>query len=109
LLSCYGDEVLTTLESVAINSNSLDVDKLYNSMQKKFIDPETPYQVALAKRPERKYPIDGPWLNGGLIKCFENYAKGIRSVLQIVAKIVTFDVGFALIIQQPLIDSSFEY
>jgi hypothetical protein len=32
----------------------------------------------LAKRPEKKYPIDGPWLNGGLIKCFENVDKGIR-------------------------------
>ena len=76
--SCYGDEVLTTLESVSANNNTFDSDKLYQSMKSKFVDPASPYQIALAKRPEKKYPIDGPWLNGGLIKCFQNYEKGVR-------------------------------
>jgi hypothetical protein len=49
-------------------------------MKSKFVDPASPYQIALGKRPEKKYPIDGPWLNGGLIKCFENYEKGVRYV-----------------------------
>ena len=41
-----------------------------------FID--SPYQVALAKRPSKKFPIDGPWLNSGVIKCLGNYANATR-------------------------------
>lgn len=66
------------MKSVASTNATLNIDNLYDTMRSTFKDPSSPYQVALAKRPEKNYPIDGPWLNGGIIKCFDNVEKGVR-------------------------------
>ena len=33
---------------------------------------DSPYQVALAKRADKKYPVPGPWINGGVIQFLKN-------------------------------------
>ena len=76
-VSCYGDEVLTSLYSMANNSHTYAIEKVSKDISLKFGAPDSPYQIALNKRKEKKYPIEGPWINGGVIKFLENYDKSI--------------------------------
>jgi len=76
-VSCYADETLTSLESMAKNSNKFILQKVYEDIDTKFGAPDSPYQIALAKRKDKKYPIDGPWINGGVIKFLENHQKSV--------------------------------
>jgi len=71
---CYTDEMLTTLASLAAQSK-VDTGNITEGIQTKFGAADSPYQIALAKRPEKKYPIAGPWINGGVIKSLENMNK----------------------------------
>ena len=68
---CYTDEMLTTLASLATVSK-VDTAAITKDIQSKFGAADSPYQIALAKRPQKKYPIAGPWINGGVIKSLEN-------------------------------------
>jgi len=76
-VSCYTDEMLTTLDTLAHNDAMLDISKVSAAVKLKFGSPDSPYQVALAKRAEKKYPVPGPWINGGVIKSLANMADGI--------------------------------
>lgn len=71
---CYTDEMITTLASIAAESK-VDTVNITKAIQTKFGAPDSPYQIALAKRPEKKYPIAGPWINGGVIKSLANMDK----------------------------------
>ena len=77
-ISCYADEIVTSLESMSKNSNQFLLPKVYEDINAKFGAPDSPYQVALAKRKDKKYPIEGPWINGGVIKFLENHEKSIN-------------------------------
>lgn len=76
-LSCYGDELTTTLASLAASDSNLNLPELQKTLQAKFGAPGSPYQVALAKRADKVYPIAGPWLNGGVIKSLANMDQGL--------------------------------
>jgi len=75
-VSCYTDEMLTTLDTLAHNDAVMDIDKISAAIQTKFGSPDSPYQIALAKRAAKKYPVPGPWINGGVIKSLANMAAG---------------------------------
>ena len=77
-VSCYGDEVITALDSMSENSNSFAIPKICKEISIKFGAPDSPYQVALEKRKDKKYPIEGPWINGGIIKFLENYQHSVK-------------------------------
>ena len=76
-VSCYADEIITSLDSMAKNSKSFLVEKVNQDIETKFGTPDSPYQIALDKRKDKKYPIEGPWINGGVIKFLENYKKSV--------------------------------
>lgn len=76
-LSCYGDELVTGLASLASKEGDLDLPALTQAIRTKFGDPASAYQVALAKRADKVYPVAGPWINGGMIKSLANMADGV--------------------------------
>ena len=63
---------------MAKNSNSFDLSKVCKDIEAMFGAADSPYQVALGKRKDKKYPIEGPWINGGVIKFLENNEKSIK-------------------------------
>jgi hypothetical protein len=71
-LSCYGDEVATCLASLAAKEGKLELGAVQEAIIDKFGSPGSPYQVALAKRANKVYPVPGPWINGGVIKSLAN-------------------------------------
>jgi len=77
-ISCYTDEMLTSLETLANNNADLDISKLTAAVETKFGSPDSPYQVALAKRAEKVYPVPGPWINGGVIQSLANMKAGTK-------------------------------
>ena len=76
-VSCYADEVVTSLHSMANSSNSFVIPKVCKDIAVIFGAPNSPYQIALAKRKDKQYPIEGPWINGGVIKFLDNYHKAV--------------------------------
>jgi len=76
-LSCYSDELVTSLSSLAASKAVLDLAALTKAIQHKFGDPDSPYQISLAKRAAKVYPVPGPWINSGVIKSLANMADGI--------------------------------
>jgi len=74
--SCYTDEMSTTLACLASDGN-INTSNIATAIQTKFGAPDSPYQIALSKRPEKKYPISGPWLNSGVIKSLDNMKNGL--------------------------------
>ena len=74
--SCYSDEMTATLATLA-SDGTVNLHNLSSSIQTVFGAEQSPYQVALAKRADKKYPIAGPWLNGGVIKSLDNMSKGV--------------------------------
>merc|ERR1712126_428923 len=77
-LSCYGDELVTGLESLADKDGNFDLVHLQKSIVNKFGAPDSPYQIALAKRADKVYPVPGPWINGGVIKSLANMVAGTK-------------------------------
>jgi len=73
--SCYSDEMTTSLARIA-KDESINTENIATAIQTMFGNPDSPYQIALAKRAEKKYPISGPWLNGGVIKSLDNMKNG---------------------------------
>ena len=45
---------------------------MIDAIEKTFGAADSPYQIALAKRALKVYPVEGPWINGGVIKSLEN-------------------------------------
>ena len=60
-VSCYNDEAIQALLAMAMNGGEYDSGKLIDRFMSHFGDPKSPYQIALAKRKEKKkkYPIEG--------------------------------------------------
>ena len=58
-VSCYGDEAVQALDVMAKNDGQYDSEKLIEHFKNHFGDPESPYQISKAKRPEKNYPIEG--------------------------------------------------
>lgn len=77
-VSCYTDEMLTSLETLAKNNAEPDLSKLTAAVETKFGAPDSPYQVALAKRAEKVFPVPGPWINGGVIQSLANMKAGTK-------------------------------
>jgi hypothetical protein len=75
-LSCYGDELATCLASLAA-TGQLQLPDLQAAIVAKFGAPDSPYQTALAKRADKKFPVAGPWLNGGVIQSLANMEEGV--------------------------------
>jgi len=70
--SCYNDEMRTCLGSLAAPETDVA-----SALQTFFGAPDSPYQIALAKRAEKKFPVVGPWINGGVIQFLKNSTAGI--------------------------------
>jgi len=69
--SCYTDELRTCLKAIASadgEKGKIDVGVITRQLSDFFGAPDSPYQVALAKRAEKVYPVPGPWINGAVIK-----------------------------------------
>jgi len=75
-ISCYTDEMVTTLDCLAKNDAEVDLSKVTAAVQAKFGSLDSPYQVALAKRADKVYPVPGPWINGGVIQSLKNMEAG---------------------------------
>jgi len=75
-VSCYADEAVQSLNVMAANDGKFDSQKLIQHFVHYFGDPESPYQVAKAKRVDKKYPIAGPWIQGTVIKMMDRYKDG---------------------------------
>ena len=73
-VSCYSDEMLTTLGSMA-TSQQVSIDQITRAVEETFGSPSSPYQVSLARRGEG-YPVEGPWLNGVIIQSVKNIKSG---------------------------------
>ena len=61
-VSCYADEAIQVLSCMADNAGIFDDAKVIDKFLCHFGEPSSPYQIALAKRKDKKYPIEG--------KCF---------------------------------------
>ena len=48
--------------------------------------PDSAYQVAFSKRTAKKYPVEGPWLNSGIMKCLGVFVNETRCEGYFVAK-----------------------
>lgn len=77
-VSCYNDEAIQALSVMAKNDGKYDTGKLIDHFLIHFGDPESPYQIAKAKRVDKKYPIEGPWIQGTLISMMDRYKAGIN-------------------------------
>ena len=69
--SCYSDEMSTALDCLA-RDGAIKLDNISSALETVFGSPDSQYQIALAKRADKKYPIPGPWLNSGVIRSLEN-------------------------------------
>ena len=77
-VSCYGDEALQCLTALVKNDGSFEDINVINQYLLHFGSPASPYQVALAKRKDKKYPIEGPWIQGALISMMDRFKAGIN-------------------------------
>jgi hypothetical protein len=77
-MSCYGNETVESLSVMAGNEGAFDADKTCQHFLKHFGDPTSTYQVALAKRKDKQFPIEGPWINSGVNNMMEMYRGDIR-------------------------------
>lgn len=75
--SNYNDMVLTSLSSLYENNGKLDIQHVCESFKKHFGEGSA-YADALARRPtdRSKLPIDGPWIQKGMISFLDKYGKG---------------------------------
>jgi len=74
--SCYGDETRMGLKALAGSAGQPNLDSTSQELCTHFGAPDSPYQVALAKRADKKYPVPGPWINGGVIQFLKNKEAG---------------------------------
>lgn len=76
-VSCYADEAVQCLHQMASNEATFDQDKVIQRFISHFGDASSPYQIALAKRKDKKYPIEGPWIQGSIISMMDRFKAGI--------------------------------
>lgn len=79
--SCYGDGIKTCLRVLAENGGQLDVEKIQDGVRSFFGSPDSPYQIAMAKRPQffaALLPVPGTWLNGCVIRSLINMDSGVK-------------------------------
>eukprot|EP00088_Acartia_fossae_P036207 TRINITY_DN373_c1_g1_i3.p1 TRINITY_DN373_c1_g1~~TRINITY_DN373_c1_g1_i3.p1 ORF type:complete len:327 (+),score=63.10 TRINITY_DN373_c1_g1_i3:32-1012(+) len=76
--SCYGDEARISLKALASTEGEPGVDTVSQHYADYFGSPDSPYQIALAKRADKKYPVPGPWINGGVIQFLKNKESGVN-------------------------------
>ncbi|XP_023325893.1 crystallin J1A [Eurytemora carolleeae] len=74
--SCYGDEMANSLKTLAGNDGQVDLKKISSALKAFYGSPDSPYQAALARRADKKYPVEGPWINGGVIQFLKNSSAG---------------------------------
>ena len=58
-VSCYADQAIQSLDVMFENGGSYNESKLIDHFIQYFGKTTSPYQVALSKRKENKYPIEG--------------------------------------------------
>ena len=71
--SCYGDEFIATLLSIANNNNKFDIKTFKQDLFKTFGGDTNRYQTARKER--ESYPVKGPWLHGSMIDFCDKYEK----------------------------------
>jgi len=76
-VTCYADEAVQVLSCMSDNDGVFDQAKVINHFLKHFGDPSSPYQIALAKRKDKKYPIEGPWIQGAMMSMMDRNKAGI--------------------------------
>jgi len=76
-VTCYADEAIQVLKCMTENGGVFDDTKVINHFLKHFGEPESPYQIALAKRKDKKYPIAGPWIQGAMISMMDRFKADI--------------------------------
>ena len=77
-VSCYADEAIQVLKVMDANDGKFDQSKVIEHYLKYFGDASSPYQVAKDKRKDKKYPIEGPWIQGALISMMDRWDAGIK-------------------------------
>ena len=58
-VTCYADEAIQVLKCMTDNDGVFDDTKVIHQFLKHFGEPSSPYQIALAKRKDKKYPVAG--------------------------------------------------
>ena len=58
-VSCYADQSIQALNVLFENGGVYDEKKLIDHFLDYFGHPQSPYQVSLGKRKNKKYPIEG--------------------------------------------------
>jgi len=76
--SCYGDETRSGLKALASTKGVPNLESASAELVSHFGSADSPYQVALAKRADKKYPVPGPWINGGVIQFLKNKEDGVN-------------------------------
>lgn len=76
-VSCYADETVQALHAMASNDGMFDEAKVIERFLKYFGDESSPYQIALAKRKDKEYPMEGPWIQGSMTSMMDRFKAGI--------------------------------
>ena len=61
-VSCYADQAIQALNVLFENDGIYDEKKLIDHFLDYFGNPDSPYQVSLGKRKNKKFPIEGRYL-----------------------------------------------
>ena len=61
-VSCYADQAIQALNVLFENDGVYDEKKLIDHFLDYFGNPDSPYQVSLGKRKNKKFPIEGRYL-----------------------------------------------
>ncbi len=77
-VSCYADEAVQSLIAMDKNERQFDAAKVIQQFHEHFGAADSPYQVALAKRKDKKYPIEGPWIQGAMISMMDRAKAGMN-------------------------------
>jgi len=77
-VTCYADEAIQVLKCMTDNDGVFDDTKVIHQFLKHFGEPSSPYQIALAKRKDKKYPVAGPWIQGAMMSMMDRFEAGIN-------------------------------
>ena len=72
----YSDHIFTTLYMIEEHENTIDIKDIATAIKAHYGEDDSPYQIALAKRPPGegvpKKPVEGPWITKCVLKALEN-------------------------------------